>query len=179
MQYQSVFPRDGNGVPDSSHGVLSTTKHNITGNNTTVHDPLFTVAGGIECLGIWGVVTVVLGANHTAGYLRVNDGTNTPAITVSTGVTLSTEAVGSLIVKKGLAAAALVAISSGASTVTEPTTLETTFFTPFVVNSFNGTTSNIEYTYTTTDTPTSGQIQWFMRWLPLSINSQVTALTSL
>jgi len=179
MQYQSAFPRDANGVPDASHGVLSTTKHNLTGNNTTVHDPLFTVTGSIEVLGLWGVVTVALGANNTAAYWRGNDATNTPAITLATGTTLSSAGVGAVIAKRGLAAAALTLVNSDQMRISEPTTLETTFFSPFVLNALNGTTSNIEFVYATTDTPTSGQIQFFLRWLPLSQTSQVTALTSL
>lgn len=179
MTYNGSFPRDANRVADPSHGVLSTTKHNMTGNNTTVNDPIFTVTGAIEVLGLWGVVTVVLGANHTTAFFRGNDGSNTPAITLATGTTLSAANVGSIFTKAGLAAAAVTLIKSDQMRIAEPTTLETTYFSPFVLNAKNGTTSNIEYSYATTDTPTSGQIQFFMRWLPLSINAAVTPLTSL
>lgn len=176
MRYQGSFPIDANYKPDTAHGALSTTTHSLTGNNTTIHDPIFTVVGSIEVLGLWGIITTVIGANHTAAYWRVNDGTNTPAITVSTGTTLSTKGVGSVIVKKGLAAAALVLLDSAAAVVSEPTTLETTYFSPFVINANNTATSNIEYNYTTTDTPTSGAIQFFLRWIPLSVNANVIAL---
>lgn len=175
MTYKGSFSRDGNGVPDVANGCLATTSKIFVGNNTTVNVPIFTVAGSVQILGIWAVVTTVLG-NHTAAYMRLNDATNTPAITVSTGVSLTSEPVGSMVVKKGLAAAALVAISSAAAVVSEPTTLETDYFSPFVINANGTVTTNVEYVYTTTDTPTSGAMQFFMRWLPLSINAQVTAL---
>lgn len=39
-----------------------------------------------------------------------------------------------------------------------------------------GAATNIEFVYSTPDTPTSGQIQFFIRWLPLSIDASVKAL---
>jgi|GEM_PF-3458720 len=175
MTYKGSFSRDGNGVPDVANGCLATNSKIFVGNNTTVNVPIFTVAGSVQILGIWAVVTTVLG-NHTAAYFRLNDATNTPAITLSTGVSLTSEAVGSMVVKKGLAAAALVAISSAAAVVSEPTTLETTYFSPFVINANGTVTTNIEYVYTTSDAGTTGAMQFFVRWLPLSINAQLTTL---
>lgn len=176
MIYKGSFSRDGNFMPDAARGCLTITKKTLTGNNTTVNVPLFTVAGSIEVLGIWGVVTTVLGANNTAAYFRGNDATNTPAITLATGTTLSAANVGSTIAKKGLAAAALTLIKSDQFRISEPTTLETTFFSPFELTGLNGGTSNIEFVYSTTDTPTSGAIEFFIRWVPLTEGAQVTAL---
>lgn len=176
MTYKGSFSRDGNGVPDMARGCLATTTKTLVGNNTTVAVPLFTVAGSIEVLGIWGVVRTVLGANNTAAYFRGNDGTNTPAITLSTGTTLSAANVGSIIAKKGLAATAVTLIKSDQFRISEPTTLETTLFSPFELTGLNTGTSNIEFVYSTTDTPTSGVIEFFMRWIPLTEDAQVTAL---
>jgi hypothetical protein len=176
MKYLGSFSRDGNFVPDVTRGCVTTTKKTLTGNNTTVAVPLFTIAGSVEILGLWGVVTTVLGANNTAAYFRGNDATNTPAITVATGTTLSAAGVGAIIAKKGLAAAALTLINSDQFRISEPTTLETTFFSPFEMTGLNGVTSNIEFVYTTTDAPTSGAIQFFVRWVPLSEGANVTAL---
>lgn len=176
MRYQGSFPIDANYKPDTAHGALSTDSQTLTANNTTANVPIFTVTGTIEVLGLWGIVTTVLGANHTTAFWRMNDGTNTPAITLATGTTLSAANLGSIIAKKGLAAAALTLTQADQTRVSEPTTLETTYFSPFVINAKNTATSNIEYSYATTDTPTSGAIQFFLRWIPLSVNANVTAL---
>lgn len=176
MQYRGSFSRDANHVPDVANGCLATDTQTLVGNNTTVAVPIFTIQGSVEILGIWGIVTTVLGANNTAAYFRMNDGTNTPAITLSTGTTLSAAPVGSMIAKKGLATAAVTLISAAATVVSEPTTLETKFFSPFAVTALPTATANVEFVYTTTDTPTSGIIQFFMRWLPLSVNAQVLSL---
>lgn len=176
MQYYGSFSRDANHVPDTAHGCLATDIQTLTGNNTTVAVPIFTVKGSIEVLGLWGVVTTVLGANNTAAYWRVNDGTNTPAITLATGTALSAANAGSIIAKKGLAAAALTLIKSDQARVSEPTTLETTFFSPFTITALPTATTNVEFVYTTTDTPTSGVIQFFLRWIPLSNDGQVLSL---
>lgn len=173
MKYLDSFPRDSNQQVDSAHGLLSTDTQTLVGNNTTVAVPIFQVKGVVQVLGLWGIVTGVLGANNTAAYWRVNDQTNTPAITVATGTTLSAAPAGSLIVKKGLAAAALVLQKADQARVGEPTTLETDYFSPFVVNELPGAETDIEFVYTTTDTPTSGTIEFFIRWLPLSETAQI------
>lgn len=170
------FWRDANRVPITTDGVISTDVQTLTANNTTANVAIFTVAGSIEVRAIWGVVTTVLGANHTAAYWRVNDATNQSNITLNTGTTLSAAPENSLIVKNGLAAAALVYLSAAQERVSEPTTLETTYFSPFLIVSKDDVTTNIEYTYSTTDQPHSGQITFYLRWLPLSADANVTSL---
>lgn len=176
MTISETFYRDGNRVPITTDGLITTNIKTLVGNNTTVAVPIFTVQGTIECRSIWAVVQTTLGANNTAAYFRVNDGTNTPAITVATGTTLSAAPAHSFFYKSALAASALVLKSAAASTVAEPSTAETTFFSPFVVTALPGATANIEFVYSTTDTPTSGAIQFFLRWLPVSQDSNVIVL---
>lgn len=170
------FWRDANSVPIAIDGITSGNVKSMVGNNTTTAVPLFTVTGAIEVRAIYGVVTTALGANHTAAYWRLNDQSAQANITLNTGTTLSAKGVGTTLVKKGLATAALVALDSAAGVVSEPTSLETPYFSPFTLVAKNGATTNIEYVYTTTDTPTSGAIQFFVRWLPLSADANVTAL---
>lgn len=172
-----AFRRDANRVPIQFAGVQSSKSQTLSGNNTTVNTPLFGVTGSIMVTGIWGVVTTVLGANNTAAFWRLNDQTAQPAITLATGTTLSAASVGSVIAKLGLAAAALTLINSSAGRVNEPTTLETMVFSPFtVVQKTGGVATNIEFSYTTTDTPTSGVIQHFISWVPLSADGNVAVL---
>lgn len=164
-------------VPNSSNStILSTKSQTLSGSNTTVSTAIFGVTGSVEILRLWGVVTTILGANNTAAFWRLNDQTAQPAITLATGTTLSAAAVGSVIAKTGLAAAALVLSTSAAGRVNEPTTLETTYFSPFTLVKKTAATTNVEFTYTTTDTPTSGVIQHFIEWRPISADGAIAAL---
>lgn len=172
----AAYWRDANRVPITTDGIVSVDSQILVGNNTTVSVPLFTITGMVEVRAIWGVVTTVLGSNNTAAYFRLNDQTAQSDITLSTGTTLSAAAVGSIIVKKGLAAAAVTLLTSAQERVSEPTTLETTYFSPFVAVAKNGATTNIEFTYTTTNAPTTGAIDFYIRWLPLSQTATVTPL---
>lgn len=170
------FSRDNNRIPITTDGITVSNTQTLSGSNTTVATPIFRVTGSIEVRGLYGVVTTDLGANHTAAYWRLNDQTAQVAITLATGTTLSGIKAGSLIVKKGLVGAALAKLNNAAGVISEPTTLETTFFSPFVFVKKTAATTDIEYVYTTTETPTTGAIQHFLRWLPLSVDAQVTAV---
>src|SRR3990172_572413 len=149
-----------------------TTKKSLTldASNETATEPLFRITGSIEVLKIYGVVTTVVGANHTAAYFRLNDQTAQSDITLSTGTTISSAAVGSILVKKGSAAAALTLLTAAQERVSEPTTLETDYFSPFVVVAKPTANTDIEYVYTTTTEPTTGVIKFFLVWIPLSSN---------
>lgn len=171
-----AFSRDANRVPITTDGLTAINTITLSANNTTATIPVFHVTGSIEVRGIWGVVTTDLGANHTAAYWRLNDQTSQVNITLNTGTTLSAIKAGSTIVKKGLAAAALTKLDNAAGVISEPTTLETTFFSPFVFLKKTAAVTDIEYVYSTTDTPTTGAIQFFVRYLPLSADANVTAV---
>ncbi len=146
----------------------------LAGSNATVVTPIFRIVGSVEIYKLWAVITTALGTNHTAAYWRLNDQTAQPAITLATGTTLSAAPVGSMMVKKGLVSAALTLLSGAAGVVSEPTALETFYYTPFTVVAKNGANTDIEYVYTTTETPTSGVIQHFIEYSPRSAGATVT-----
>lgn len=171
-----AFPRDANNVPITTDGLVSTNSTTFIGSNTTVNMAIFRITGTIEVRGLWGVVTTVLGANHTAAAWRINDQTAQVYITAVGGVDISALAAGTTIVKNGLKAAAAVKLDNVAGVVSEPTTLETTYFSPCVLVKKTGANTDIEYHYATTDTPTSGAMKHYLRWLPLSSDANVTAL---
>ncbi len=172
----AAFARDQNRIPIMQNGLASTDTQTL-GSTGTVVVPIFGITGTVLVNAIYGVVTTVLGANNTAAYWRLNDGTAQSDITLSTGTALSAAPVGSMIVKKGLAATALALVSSSQERVSEPTTLETMYFSPFVVQQKTGSVAtNIEFVYTTTDNPTSGAIQFYLGWIPLTSTSSVAAL---
>lgn len=168
--------RDDNDNPVQGFGLTTSNSVTLTGNNTTVATPIFSVTGTVQILAISGTVTTDLGANHTAAYWRLNDQTAQVNITLNTGTTLSAIKAGSSIVKKGLAAAALVLLDNAAGRVSEPTTLETSYFSPFVAMKKTAASTNIEYVYTTTDTPTSGVIQFAIQWYPVSADGRIAAI---
>lgn len=175
MTSRGGYPRDDNDVPITNGGLQSTESITLSANNTTANVPLFHITGTVQVTALYGVVTTVLGANNTAAFWRLNDQTNQSNITVNTGTTLSAASVGSVIVKKDVASAALTLLSASQERVSEPTTLETLYFSPFVaVQKTGGVTTDIEFTYTTTDAPTSGAIQFFCQWLPVSADGRVT-----
>lgn len=152
---------------------ISQTTLTTNANNTTVNPPIFTIVGAVEVIRLWGVVTTALGSNQTAAYWRLNDQTAQVNITLNTGTAVSSAAAGSVLAKAGLATAALVLINNSAGRVNEPTTLETTYFSPFTAEKKTAATTQIEYVYSTTQTPTTGAIQFFCEWRPISADGAV------
>lgn len=176
MSVGSPLWRDANHSPIQVGGVVSRSSKTLSANNTTANIPIFGITGTVNIVDLYGVVTADLGANNTAAYWRLNDQSAQVNITLNTGTTISAVKAGSVIVKKGLATAALVLLDNAAGRVSEPTTLETAFFSPFVATKKTGATTNIEFVYSTTDTPTSGVIQFFAVWLPVSADGAVVAV---
>lgn len=171
------FNRDANRVPITQLGLLSTDSQTLVANNTTAAVPIFSISGSVLVNSLYGIVTTALGANNTAAYWRLNDGTAQSNITLNTGATISAATVGASLVKKGLATAALTLLDATQERISEPTTLETIYFSPFLAQQKTaGVATNIEFVYTTTDTPTSGAITFYLGWVPLSADGQVTTL---
>jgi hypothetical protein len=154
--------------------LVATDSKTLNANNTTANVAIFGITGTVLVRSLWGIVTTVLSSSITVAYWRLNDQTAQIALTASSGTTLSSVAAGSLIIKTGLVAAALTLKSNAAGAVLEPTTLETTVESPIILVKKTGATTNIEFTYTTTNTPASGAIQFFLRYVPLSADGAVT-----
>ena len=166
--------RDDNGITLGIGGFRTQTSLTLDASNETKAESLFRITGSIEVIKLYGIVTIIIGANHTAAYFRLNDQTAQVDITLSTGVTMSSLAAGSMISKKGLAGAAAIAINNSAGRINEPTTLETNYFGGFLMTQKTAASTDIEYVYTTTTQPTTGVIQFFLVWLPLSSNAAVS-----
>ena len=170
-----ALPVDQNAKGVPQFGFFSQDSQTLTASGTTAHVPIFTVTGSVLINCLYGVVTTVLG-NNTAAYFRLNDGSNTPAITLATGTTLTGAAAGSTIVKKALATTAVTLLNNSASIVSEPAAAEGNYFSPFVVEQITAGTTNIEFVYTTSDTPTTGAITFYVGWTPLSAGAAITPL---
>lgn len=154
----------------------------LSANNTTAAVPLFRITGAVDVLKLYGVVTTVLGANHTAAFWRLNDQTAQVDISLSTGgADLSAAPVGTVVSRDDVAAGANVArvMSSATGTVADnfaATSGLANVGTPFRVNAKSGANTDIEYVYATTDAPTSGVIQFFLEYVPLSASGAVATV---
>lgn len=167
--------RDDNDSPVSGVGISVSNSKSLTANNTTAAVPIFHINGSVQVLALYGVITSTLGANNTAAYWRINDQSAQTAITAASGTTLSAGSAGGTLVRRGLAATNLLFKDANVGNFSEPTTAETIFFSPFVaVQKTGGVQTDIEFVYTTTDTPTSGTITFFAQYLPLSAGSKLT-----
>jgi len=134
----------------------------FSASNTTASEIIATITGAVEILAIEGEVTVAIGSNHTAGHIRLNDQTNTPAVTLASGTTLSSAAVGSIVSAIGTPSDALALSDNSQARVTQNN------FVPLRVCKKTGATTTMDYRYTTTQTPTTGAILWKITWRPVS-----------
>ena len=171
----ATYRRDGNYVPITNGGITVVTSKTLVGNNATVAVPLFTVTGKIEVTALYGDITTALG-NNTVAFWRTNDGSTQNAITLATGTTLTGAIKGGVISKKAGVATALALTAGTSSQVAESATAGANYFQDFIVTANSLATSNIEFVYTTTDTPTTGTIKFYIRWIPLSTDANVLAL---
>lgn len=150
----------------------------LSGNNTTVATPLFRITGSVKVTELYAVVTTVLGSNVTAAYWRFNDQTAQVAISLATGTTLSNATTGSTIIRRNVATTALTYLSAAAGAINDPVGgSNMDVFTPFLLVQKTGSVnSDIEFVYTTTNTPTSGVIRHYVEWQPMSEGATLVAV---
>lgn len=162
---------------NSSSAFLLSNSITLSANNTTANVPVFRITGTVEFLKLYGIVTTAIGSNHTGGFFRMNDQSAQANITLNTvGVTLSSFVAGSTISKSALAATLATVKNSSTGQFYESATAETQYFSPFIITKKSGANTDIEYTYTTTNTPTTGVIQFFVEYRPLSADGAVAAI---
>lgn len=157
--------------------VASTTSKTMSANNTTAAVPIFRITGSVFVTKLYGIVTTVLGANHTAVSYRLNDQTAQVYITLLAGTVASAAPVGTIIEKNALAATAVDVDSSAAGLFEELAVANDSYYQNFrLTQKTGGVNTDIEYKYTTTDAPTSGAIQFFCEYQPISADGAVTPL---
>lgn len=150
----------------------------LTGSNATVVTPLFSITGSVKVLELYGIVTTTIGTNHTAAYWRLNDQVAQVNISLNTGTTVTSAGVGSLLARNSVATVALTLDNSTAGKVRDPVaaTAADTYMPFIVVQKVGAVETDIEYVYTTTQTPTTGAITFYVKYLPLTSTSALTAL---
>jgi len=170
-----AFVRDANHVPITMPGLLSKKLIATTASNTTAAVPLFTVVGQVQVIQLYRIVTTTLGANQTAAYWRLNDQTAQPAISLATGTTVSNGGVGSILSRRSLVSVALAFSNASAGAVQDPVAATApAVFMPFnVIQKVGGVLTQIEYVYSTTTAPTTGGIEFYCGWIPLTEDSYI------
>lgn len=164
-------------LPNSTGATsIVTTSQTLAANNTTASTAIFGVTGMVEVTRLWLIVTTAIGSAHTAAYYRLNDQSAQVDITASSGSTLSSFAAGSGAFKRGLVATALTVINNSAGRANESTAAVSPDFSPVILTKKTAATTNIEYTYTTTNTPTTGVIKHYVEYRPLSDDGAIVAL---
>ena len=156
-------------------GITVTSTHAMVGNNTTVHLPVFQVTGTVRLIQVYGIVTVALGANHTASNFSFTDLSNTNALSANATTPASAAPPGTLIGVLGPSATATAVVSSSQARAGSPSAnLE--LFQEYGAVANATTATYIGYSYATTDTPTTGTIEFFCVYQPLSIGAAVVAV---
>ncbi len=176
-QSASAFSRDANNVPITRNGLIVSKLVTLVGNNNTFNIACFKITGTIELRSLYGIVTTVLGVNHTASAWRINDQTSQIYLTAVGGTDISAAPVGSMIIKNVLVATAVTLKSSSAGAILEPSTVNQDIFSPIMLTQKTaGVETDIEYHYATTDAPTSGAITMYAGFIPVSVDGNLTAL---
>lgn len=158
-------------VFNNQHGTISTKLITLTGSGGIANNIVFTVTETIEVFKLQGFVSTALQNCGTAS-LGFFDGSVTTDITQPTpGATLTNFVANSWVGVTGTAGAALTVKNANAGYVFSPTT--NILLQPLILGQKSGATSTVEFTYTTSNTPTSGAIQFEMWWRPLTTNAAV------
>jgi hypothetical protein len=150
----------------------------LSGNNTTVATPLFRVTGTVEVTQLYAIVTTALGSNITAAHWRTNDQTATLPVSAAAGTTLSSFVAGSKLTRSSIVSVALSGDNASAAKVRDPVAATApSVHMPFdVVQKTGGVNTDIEFVYTTTNTPTTGALIHYVEWQPLSDGATLVAL---
>lgn len=164
-------------TPSAGDSLLISNSKTLSANNTTANVSVFGITGTVRVLKLYGIVTTVIGTNHTGAYFNLFDQSARVNITLNTiGVTLSASPAGSFIGKTALAATLYTKQSNAAGAIIEPTAAQGIVFSEFLAVKKTAAVTEIDYTYTTTDTPTTGAIQFFIQYAPISADGAVTVL---
>lgn len=153
-------------IDTSPKPIVITTIKSLTGNNERQAIPIFRATGFLRIKRFTGVVTVNLGANVTQAGWQLNDGITQSDITeTAVGSDLSGLVVGSYMAKEGILTLPMTYFNNTISGVGDGS------FPTFQVLSLPGTPTDIEFIYTTTETPTTGSILFLAEYEPLSSNA--------
>jgi hypothetical protein len=174
--FGALVDRDANGIPVYGDSPFKATKDlTINASNATVNPAIFTITGAVMVTRLWGEVMTDLGSNHTAAAWRINDQTAQVYLTAVGGTALSSLKAGSIILKDKLVAVALTKLDNAAGVISESATAGIAIFSPVIIVKKTAAVTQIEYKYTTNQTPTTGAIRFHVSYLPLSDDGLIQA----
>jgi len=141
----------------------------LAANNTTASVDIFELTGSVYVTRLWGIVTTVISTNIDAVHLRLDDGSTQVTMTGVAGVDISAFEAGSLLTKELIATGLLIISQADQPRLSEPnSTAAMPGFTDSCYVANPAATTDIEVRFSTTDAPSSGAIEWFAEWVPLS-----------
>lgn len=155
--------------------IVVTSTKTLSANNTSAIVPIFRVTGAVQVWALYGVVTTTLGTNVTAASWRFHDQSTQTVITASSGTTLSNGTVGSILAKTTGTGSALDFQDASARRLKESSSNHT-LFQDFMLLQKTGANTDVEFLYTTTETPTSGAIKFYLRYTSITDGSSVAAV---
>lgn len=168
---QSLVKNDRK-VTDS---ILVTKTITCDANNTSVIEDLFQVTGHVLVKKLYGVVTATLGSSHSSASIGLRD-TGGGAQGLTGDFTLNDYGVGSIFAKTDVNGGASNYTKDGGDDIAVVETSAAQAFQEFIIATKQGSTNYIGYSYTTTNTPTQGEFQFFCEYVPLSEGATVTAV---
>lgn len=147
----------------------------LNANNTTASVNVFQVTGVVEVLQLHAEIkTATTLTNCTSIYFNLYDGTNTVAITKSTGAAISGYNAGGFIIRDSDSSVALSTINNDQCRIKEAPT-GTKVHTPFLTIQKTATNTYIRFTYTTTDAPINATLEVHCVWADID-NGTLTAV---
>lgn len=165
-----------NSVAIRGGGKIEKATQVLSGSGATVVTNLFQITGTVLITNIYGIVEVQLGVNCTAVFLILYDGTVSLELTDGAGPNCSGAKVGSLLIKDAGVATAMSLNDSVAGVIHEITDDYKNVAYPFHLIQKVAVNTYIQMSYTTTDTPTTGQIKWYCEWQAISEDGKVEAV---
>jgi hypothetical protein len=165
-------------TPTTGASVISmnTLKAHTVSNGTQAL-ALWRLAGSIWVKKFYAITETALSSNVTAAHWRLNDQTATPAITLATGETLSSMVVGQMISVNDLPAVKLLLSGlTNTAKVSFPAVKQTQLWQEFQLIKKTGANTDIEFVYTSTNTPATGAFRHYIEFVPLSLDGALTAL---
>jgi len=134
---------------------------------TTASENIFQVTGTVQIIKLYAIITDASTlVNCTGAFFELDAGGAQTEITNNDGV-LSGMAVGTFMVKNGLATETM-AVANNATAVLTEQALDKRVYQSCVITQMLSTATYIRFTYTTTDSPIDAQITVYCEFLPVS-----------
>jgi hypothetical protein len=152
---------------------LLTNSTTLDASNTSKSYNIFQVVGSVYVSQLVGEVTTVLSANHTDCHCLLYSTSASEVISKATTLTLSAAPAESVLIKNAAATSTLQYLAADQPRVSTPAAAN---LDEFVAVEDPAATTYIQFRHTTTDTPSSGVIKWYVYWIALTTGALLKAV---